>query len=220
MNECLTSDALNVFLAGQFSTGQREGIELHLSRCRACRQRLVNLYEDSKAEAVSVYAPRWLKASVLRIPKNRRVTIPMLILGFRRHVAAAVAAVLVTAGVMSYLLLSESQRGHQLPPVDVLRQETEVSPAPQLLAPGSDAVIASDQIEFRWSHVPDASSYIFILLDEKGDIVFQTSTTEEHLTLNVSPVRFERGKPYFWYVEARLPDGTTVDSEIRKFVLN
>jgi hypothetical protein len=144
----------------------------------------------------------------------------MLILGFRRHVAAAVAAVLVTAGVMSYLLLSESQRGHQLPPVDVLRQETEVSPAPQLLAPGSDAVIASDQIEFRWSHVPDASSYIFILLDEKGDIVFQTSTTEEHLTLNVSPVRFERGKPYFWYVEARLPDGTTVDSEIRKFVLN
>jgi len=126
---------------------------------------------------------------------------------------------LVAVGVTSFFYLNEPRSGRHLPTAEPLRQEAGISPAPQLLAPGSDAVIASDQIEFRWSHVPDASSYSFILLDEKGEIVFQTSTAEEHLTLSVSPVRLECGKPYFWYVEARLPDGTTVDSEIHQLVL-
>lgn len=220
LSECPTNDRLTAFLAGRDSPGEREGIEFHLSQCRACRHRLVSLYEASQTESVIVRAPGWLKASARRIPKKRRVIIPSLILGFRRQVAAALAVTALVAVGASLFFLSESRRGHQLPTAEALRQEAQTVPAPRLLAPGAEAVITSDRIEFRWSQVPSASRYTFTLLDGKGDIVFQTSTVDKRLILSMSAVHVERGKPYFWYIGVRLPDGTTVDSEIRKFVLS
>jgi hypothetical protein len=218
-SECLTSDQLNIFLAGQGSPGERGEVEFHLNQCRTCRQQLVSLYETPKTDTVSVRAPGWLKRRAQRIPQHRQGLLPFWILKARRQVAAALAAGLVV-GLTSVLLWRESRPGDRPPTVETLRREAEMLPAPQLLAPGAGSVLVSDQIEFRWSPVSNIRRYTFTLLDEKGDIIFQTTTTEERLTISRSSIRVENGKTYFWYVGANLPDGTTVDSEMRKLVLS
>jgi hypothetical protein len=215
---CLEHADLTALLAGDLTAHRREEIERHLSRCRHCRQQLVFLYKGSQPDIVAAHAPRWLKASVLRLPKKRWVPIPILVFGYRRQIAGVAASMLVIAGV-ALLFQGTSLEWSQAPPTDIFRQEERTSTSIQLITPDADTIITSDEIEFRWSEVPDTRSYALILLNEKGDIIFQTSTTQNHLTLNIAQLSLVRGMAYFWYVEAKLLDGAKVDSEVRRLAL-
>jgi hypothetical protein len=201
------------------SGGERAEIESHLSACRQCRHRLAAQYQESKDEAVLLQTPRRLKARALAIPQKGRAASPALIFGLRRPLAVASAALVVAIAAGLAFFISMNDAARQQAPPDVLRQEDRAGVAPRLLAPPADAVIASDEIEFRWSRVEGAGSYRLALLDEKGDILFQSSTEQEHLVLKATDARLEPGKSYFWYVAAESPFGTTMDSGMAKFTL-
>lgn len=220
LTNCPTSGELSSFLAGGLASQAREGIELHMSRCQPCRQLLAGLYRTSQSDEVTARAPAALKARVLRIPFKNQKPAPMWILRYRPQLAGALAAALLVAvSAALFLSVSESGRIDELPSSEVFRNADGISAGPGLLAPDAGATITSDRIEFRWSQIPEARGFVFTLLNEKGDIVFQSSTTEPHLSVTVLEVRLERGKPYFWYVGAKSSAGTVVDSEIRKLVL-
>ncbi len=217
--ECLTTEERGRFLSGQLAAGQREEVELHLSRCRACRHLLMSAYEESKPETTTRRAPRWLKARALKLPAKPNAREPSLIFGLRLQVAGAIAAVLIAAlSFALFLFRNDSQA--VLPPTEVFRQQEPVTAAPRLLAPVANEAIDSDEIEFRWSEAPGAAGYTFTLLNERGDIVFQSRATEERVSLKIADAQLERGKTYFWYVAAKSFDGTAMDSEMGKFVLS
>src|SRR5688500_13070842 len=102
---CIIGDDLNLFLSGQAEPVEREEMESHLSNCRACRQRLVGQYQDSKAETVSTSAPGWLKSRVLRIPQEGGVPLPAFAFVWRRQVAAA--AVIIVALSVGIVLMRD-----------------------------------------------------------------------------------------------------------------
>jgi hypothetical protein len=213
------ADELDLFLSGKLSGGARAEIETHLSACRECRRRLVAQYQESKAEVGLVQAPRWLKRRAFAIPRKGRAASPAWVLGLGRPYSVAVAALVVAvAGGLAVFLYTTDATRRQAPP-DVLRQDNRPITTPQLLAPSADAVIASNQIEFRWSRVEGARGYRLTLMNEKGDILFQSSSEQEHLVLKAMDARLERGKPYFWYVTAESPLATTLDSGMGKFTL-
>jgi hypothetical protein len=216
---CVRADEVDQFLSGEMKGGERAKIESHLSRCRHCRHRLVARYQELKAEASLLQAPRRLKSRAFEIPQRRRAASPVLVSGLRRSLAVAAAALVVAvAAGLAYFIYTNDAARQQVPP-EVLRQEERNIQAPRLLAPSADAVIASDEIEFRWSRVESAQGYKLTLLDEKGDILFIASTEQERIVLKAADAHLERGVSYFWYVAAKSPFGTTIDSEIAKFKL-
>ncbi len=220
LTNCPTGGELSSFLAGGLAAEAREGVELHMSRCQTCRQLLAGLYRSSQSNAVLMHAPAALKAQALRIPGMDRIAPPIWIVRYRPQLAGALAAaLLLTVSAAVYLRMGESGRIGQLPSSDALRHGDGISAGPGLQAPGAGATITSDRIEFQWSHVPGAGGFVLTLLNEKGDIVFQSTTTEPRLSLSVQEARLERGQAYFWYVGAKSSAGTVVDSEIRKLVL-
>ena len=213
---CLAREELDQFLSGTISALGREQVEAHLSNCRACRRYLVTIHHSSQS-VPSSSAPQWLKAKMLRIPwRSSSLWLPRVFV-FRRSVVTAIALLLIAAaGVVLFL---EQQRP-QHPATDTLREGIQETAAPRLLSPVSGAVIPSRALDFRWMQVQGIDGYAFTLLSETGDILFQTDTGQGRLTLTTQQVHLEKGKTYFWYVAAKLPSGTTVDSEIRKFVLS
>jgi hypothetical protein len=132
-----------------------------------------------------------------------------------RWATAAVAATVLLAAGATGLYLTRVQ-----PPAgDVLREDSRVSEAPRLLAPRDAGRVGSDSIVLRWSRVEGASSYRCVVLSESGDAVVQTSTPEDHLTLDVSRTGLVRGNRYYWYVAAEYSGMISIDSEVARFSL-
>ncbi len=217
LSGCIKRDNLKLFVAGQTNAVDREEIEYHLSNCRACRQRLIAEYRESKTESISVPAPGWLKSRVLVIPKSTRVRLPPFGTGWRQ--VAATAAVIIVALLIGVVFMRDSFRSGELPKNDAVRQDQGISTAPRLLNPSGGEQLSSKEIEFRCSEVQGAEGYVFTVLNDKGDIVFRASTKEARLKLNSADVRLEPGKTYFWYAGAKLPAGTVAESDVGKFVL-
>lgn len=210
--QCPTSEDLNSYMAGLLAAGERDSFETHLGGCRECRHRLVVLHEASRTKPATSPAPRWLKARVRGMARGEKVRVSSRVFGLRIQYAGAMAVVILAIGVTAVLLVRQPERL----PNDRLRQQDQVSTAPQLLAPATGADITSDQIEFRWAEVHGAQSYSFTLLNEKGDVLFRAPAENGMVIVNASE-RLERGRSYFWYVTAKSVEGTTVDSEINKF---
>lgn len=222
MTECLTDDEVNGFLTGRTAGGARDEAELHLGGCRACRRRLATAYGASRTQVVHTRAPRWLLARVLGAREGGRAPFWTALPLYRRQLVAGLAAVLAVAfGVTTFLATrSEPRDAPRVAPSDPLRHGERASAAPRLLAPANGAVVDSDRVELEWSESESATSYAVTLLDEKGDIVFETSTTARALTLSAAEARLERGRSYFWYASAKLPGGTAADSEVGRFSLD
>lgn len=217
--DCLTNEDLSLFLSGQLADGRRDEVEHHLGGCRTCRHLLMIAYEDSQPEMATRRIPRWLKARALKLPATPNLKPPSLVFGLRLQVAGAIAAILIAAlGITLFLFRNDAQG--VLAPAEVFRQHEAVRAAPRLLAPAANEAINSDEIEFRWSEVSGATGYSFTLLNEKGDILLQSSMSDARVYLKPRDVQLERGKAYFWYVAAKSIDGTAMDSEIGKFVLS
>jgi hypothetical protein len=206
-DECFSDDELNLFLRG----GTTPAGELHLSECAACCQRLAQAYRLARPEPELMRVPRRLKARVLRQP--RRVLWRAWLYDFRRQMAAMATAVLLVTGVV--FLWSRGGETRRPPLTDPLRQTAPLAEAPRLLAPVNGAEINAAPLEFRWAKAEGVSRYNFTLLDERGNIVAQTPTTEERFSFSALPA----GAAYFWQVTALRPDGTESESEIRKFVV-
>lgn len=84
----------------------------------------------------------------------------------------------------------------------------------QLVAPlGEIASVAHAQ--FTWHRVPNARDYTLVVVDQSGNEVFASTTSDTAVTLPDS-VRLAPGGEYLWWVQASLPDGTTLSAVTEK----
>ena len=216
-DKCLTNDELNLFLNDEMSSEKRVASDKHLSLCASCCHRLAQAYKFAKPEPELIRAPHRLTARVLREPQRRLTRLFNWLFDFRWQAVATAAVLIITSSLAFFIWRDANSR--RIPITDPLRETTPLVVAPRLIAPENETEISITQAEFRWSKVEGVSRYNFTVLDQRGNIVLQTSTMEERLSLSSSSVRLESGKPYFWHVTSQMPDGTEADSETRKFVL-
>jgi hypothetical protein len=117
--------------------------------------------------------------------------------------AATIAGVLLTAALVV-------QRVRQSAP-DVLRGDADT---PVLLMPEIGADITAGT-QFVWSTFPNAVSYEIQLIDADGNVVAETSTRDTTWALPTdTPI--EPDAEFFWWITARLPDGTERRAAARK----
>jgi hypothetical protein len=216
-DKCLTTDELNLFLNDEMSSEKRAKSDTHLSLCASCCHRLAQIYKESQPEPELIRAPRRLTARVLREPQPRLTRLFAWLFDFRWQTVAATVAVLIITSSVVFIIWPDANNT-RTPITDPLREAAPLTIAPRLIAPENEAEINIAQAEFRWAKVEGISRYNFTLLDQRGNIVLQTSTSEERLSLSSSSVSLESGKPYFWHVTTQMNDGTEADSETRKIV--
>ena len=218
-DKCLTNDELNLFLNDEMSSEKKAESDKHLSLCSLCCHRLAQAYKLAKPEPGLIRAPRRLTARVLRRePQPRLTRLLAWLFDFRWQTAAATAAALIITSSVAFFIWRNANNTHKPPITDPLRETAPLVVAPRLIAPENEAEVNITQTEFRWTKVEGISRYIFTLLDQRGNIVFQTSTTEERLSVSSLSVRLEPSKTYFWRVTTQMPDSTEADSETRKIV--
>lgn len=215
--ECLSDDELNLFLSDKLSQEKKSVCNLHLSFCQACCHRLAATYKMNQPEPELIHAPRRLTTRVLRKPQPRFAYLFNWLFDFRWQAVATFAVLLLISSPAFFIWRNASREIQWM--TDPLRQDTMLLTAPQLIAPKHGVQTDITQTEFRWSKVEGINSYNFVILDQRGSIVFQTFTKEERLSGNNFSKNLKQDETYFWYVATQLPDGTGADSEIRMFVL-
>ena len=125
----------------------------------------------------------------------------------RRPVAwmAAAAALVLAASTGGYLLSNRSTAA-----VDT-RSNPEVmrgsNAGVALLMPRGELADAA-RAQFAWRTVPSAQRYLMVLVDQKGNEVF-ASTTRDTTVILPDSIKLQSGGVYLWWVQTELSDGTT-----------
>ena len=219
---CYDDSELLSFLEGRLSRKARKAIYLHLSDCPACLDKLAGaeklLYElkseghlagkKRETEKIAATLPnflntagRKLKSAVdfLRIPKP----------------AYAWVAVILLLSLFSIPYLYRGKIGETHSPT----RESQTLPAErqiQLTFPPDNMIAPKTPVEFRWNASPGFAYYVFLLLDAKGDIVWEKKTGQTRLTLPAQ-IHLQPEMQYFWQVEGFLKNGGSVISDMAGF---
>lgn len=132
----------------------------------------------------------------------------------RRWSWVGVAGVGIAAALLLVLSRSGDQGSPGQPPLR--GGESEDRDAPVALAPGPNAPIAPDSVQFAWRGAAAAVSYRLTLTDEQGDLLWSTQTTDTTVALPGS-VPLTNGRAYYWYVDALLPDARSTTTGAHEF---
>lgn len=209
---CLEQQKINSYLAGEGTAETRDKIETHLANCAECRLNLTQNYAENPEEFFP--APKYLKEKAKLLPKKGKQTEPFFSFLFTRQTAFAMASFVVLFSFIGFWVWSNDSGGTG---DDVLRQGEQTAESLKLLTPQINAELSGKEIEFGWEKQANANSYVLIVSDEKGDIVFQKQTREQNLNVKTSEAKLIPGKQYFWYVRAKSIDGKISETSPQKF---
>lgn len=212
--DCLKKENLNKFLLREIMESERNALETHLADCSDCRFYLTELYAEREFFA----APIALKEKAKQIPSEKeKAANPFFSFFTTWQKAFAVASFAVLFGLVGFWVWNNEQV-QTVNDKDVMRNGEETSEnSTKLLSPENNANLTSEEIEFKWGKISDAISYILIISDEKGDIVFEKQTKVENINVKTAAANLVSAKQYFWYVRTKFVDGKITETEPRKF---
>lgn len=214
-SDCLTESQLASFLAGEGDEVNRGELELHLSRCAACRHRLVEAHRLAEP-VVSAVAEEALKQRVRGLPQTDRRRMA------RSWLAAAAVALVAGAGALWWQSEVTDRAADSTPDAagqagsqSVWRADAAVSPKLEILTPTPAGEISS--LELSWRPVDRIGPYTVTFLDELGNVVWQVDAEQETWRTDEYPLA--SGRQYFWFVSAPIGQQERVESEVSSFVL-
>lgn len=209
LTSCPSAQTLTLFLRGK-KAGSRDEIELHLSHCRSCRQRVVSLF-DGASGSVGASVPSVGTAARGTFQGRRMVVVS----GIGLAAAVTLVAGLVYWGSDSGILNSRQAVSQG----EVFRQGAPTVALPRLLGPAEGAVLPRRAVGLKWQPVADATSYTVTFTDATGTIIARPTTSESEISVELSTSPWRPGKSYYWYVSARLADGSLRESDPRGFAV-
>ena len=215
-SNCPDMGAWRSFLTGAIPPPDRAAAESHLARCRLCRERLIALYDEAEEARFAEAAPPAVMRRVTQTPPARPTH---LIDSLRRYVPLALAATIVIAVGLTIFTYRNMQSPSETPRTGGLRQSNSATNELSLASPLSGAELSAGKVEFRWADAGAGARYEFTLTDEKGDIIVQEKLTENSLAIDTAKLRLSPQHNYYWFVSARLSNGTTRESSIARFTL-
>lgn len=189
----------------------RPDLESHLADCVGCRMLVAELITEPTAE---FKAPAGLVRSVMDLELAEGRPIIPARRGSRSgaHIFAAVIGILVLAAGTFYLLNPAGGREKG----DTFRSDTGKSGGVTLVGPADNFIVGDVAVEFVWKETPTATDYVVVVSDEKGDVIREFVSSSARISVASAEIGAESGRLYFWYVKARLIDGTRFESEVRR----
>lgn len=207
------------FVADELEANERAAIEHHLSRCETCRSRLVQTLAETEPLRNDAAPPELKAIARNMVPPTRAA---------RRNWLPLAAAVLIVVGLgVVWGSTNLFDRGPD-PAIDRAGSvktpsgsEDTLREVPggltlDLTAPKIGAIATSDVTRFEWRKIDNARRYDFLLVNEIGDVIHESSTTEASIDLDWTSLEIATSGIYYWSVRAHRRDGTTVESEPRQ----
>jgi hypothetical protein len=165
-------------------------MEAHLAECALCRGEILAVRRIIDPRAAS----RWRRPPY--------------------WAAAAAVVLLMVGGRVSWTrfgpgdgLGSLPDRSHAAPGTGL---EGHLPEADGSVAPGSE-------VRFVWGATAEGSTFRVTVLDERGVLLWSEETGDTAVAM--PPGILDRGETYFWYVDALAPDGHSLTSGPRRFVV-
>jgi anti-sigma factor RsiW len=188
LSEHPTSEDIAAYLNGALAPTGRAVLEEHLAACVECRHEVTT-------------ARRLLRQH--RYPKRRLWLIPAA-------AAAVVAAVMLVRAPRPAPLGRQPLRSLQSGAADTVATISVLTPADGETVPARPVI-------FAWRGQPDRPLYRLSLTEASGREVWSAETTDTTLTLPAT-VSLERGRSYFWIVDALGADGRSLTTKTHRFV--
>lgn len=189
LSEHPTAEDVAAYLSGTLTPADQAAVEEHLAECRECRGQVVSARRVLRRHA----AP------------NRRV---WLLPG------AAAAAVLLLA------IFFRAPSGFEPGPEPVRSGQGaaggDAGSRIPVLAPADGDTLAVGSITFVWRGQSGKPLFQFTLTDGSGRAVWTGATTDTTLTLP-GAVSLDRGRTYFWTVDALSADGRSLTTRNHRF---
>ena len=168
---------------------ERDGLEDHLAGCDECRGRLL--------------------AAIGTLGGERRRK--------RALTASSAAAVAVVMAGIFFLVPSSPTPG-----TPQLRGSASDTPediaALEAVSPGDGTIVAAGSALLVWRSVDGVARYRITVSDPESDVVFEQDVPDTVVALR-SIGSLVAGEAYVWYVDALLPDGTSVTTGVRSFTV-
>ena len=187
LSEHPTAEDVAAYLSGTLTPGDQAAVEEHLAECRECRGQVVA-------------ARRLLRTH--KVP-NRRIWL----------VPAAAAAVLLLA---VFFRAPGFQPGPEPVRSGQGTASGEAGSRIAVLAPADGDSLAVGSITFVWRGQSGKPLFQFTLTDGSGRAVWTGATTDTTLTLPRA-VSLDRGRTYFWTVDALSADGRSLTTRNHRF---
>jgi len=221
MNSCPSNETFEKAFFSSLTDEEQEAFIDHIFSCHKCRikfEALESLGRQLRPKESDFSDEPLTNAETKAVHKMARQQIgeilgrkePSVSFIYRYRTAWITAACFVVLIITGMLILNPfSQKS-------VFRDT--VNNDFRLLEP--KGILKSPPIEFQWTPYPNAESYIFKLVDENLRTVIRTSNPAEIQALKDDANKiFERGKYYFWSVEARSDDGIVLAVAREYFII-
>ena len=124
--------------------------------------------------------------------------------------AAVIAVLVLGTSLLLHLNRSPTPDPHAFRSDPAVAKPIEVA----LLEPSTNAATEGLTIQFRWQPVAEALHYTLVIMDAEGSVLVRISTEQPGLLLDTPP---SRARPFYWFVEAHRPAGSTIASEVRQW---
>ncbi len=186
---CLDDEIVAALTEGSLNSVARAAALAHVASCARCRHAVSSVALAINDPAVS----REVRAAAR--PRLRFLTI-----------ASGVAAAAIVAFVALPWRASNDSSAHRAPTITA-------AASPVLTAPVG---VVADARSLRWTGVAGADRYRVTLFDATGGVVYETQTGDTAAVLPGS-LLLERGRAYFWKVEARTGFNRWSSSDLVEF---
>jgi hypothetical protein len=199
-----SESVLAAFLDGELDVRERAQVEAHLERCHGCRRAL--------ADTVGVLDEAQGDSSAAPVPIFRRRRRRTAVLAIGMALAASIAGIVVLRRAPASAVDVESRTRDAAPST-----LDERIPPLTVVAPLNGTERVSDQPTFTWRSAR-ADRYSFRLLSEDGTAVWSSETVDTTMMLPAR-VKLERGRSYFWRVDA-LAAGIVASAPVQRFTVS
>lgn len=205
--QCPEAIEIAAFVDGGLGAEEIRDTRTHVAGCDFCLARVGFLTRLKDTEIPEL--PSDLLARVRDLSKQGRTST------FSREWRWAAAAALVLL-VFSVGQWRETESPDEAP--SAVRNSVELLQPPEILWPREGALIAPDQLELRWTEVPNAIFYEIQLVTADGDRVWDGRVETERQQIP-SDLQITAGQQLFVWVRAHLREGKTLQSGIVGFHL-
>jgi len=209
----LTTNKISSFLDNKLSTREKQNVIEHLLECDRCYHDVLDLYFllNDKPTSNVLELNSQIKETALSFgvrkeglrPKKNFFGKPAFIFSF--------ASVLLAVTALVIFIIIPGKEVKQF-------REYDDGNYLRITSPQEEAVLDRKKIFFEWSNMINALSYRFIIYNETGDVLLDTTINNNSLNLT-SKLRFESNTKYFWDVKAVYSNGQTITSKLNVFTI-
>jgi hypothetical protein len=214
IEQCYADSDLLEFIEGKPSQKSKATFYNHLLECQSCMDRMLSLRQDFdellQEGVLTTLETRWDKARRFINDIGTNLTEKLQLLwtipkSLKPAYALAGLVLLLCISVVAIISINNSSK------TEIIMRDNQFDIAQkevQLIHPANDSQLNIHKSEFQWSAPEKAVNYNFFLLDDRGNILWETSTEDKRLELPDN-ITLNNDQLYFWRVEALFDDGTS-----------